>query len=96
MLAIELHVGDRHPWRRNVDPRLTVPSTEHKPREELRWMDAGQNHTLTETGKGIDLSFLGKPHEHDPRRVYSTTAHGLAGPRRLRPPAKDRLAARAR
>ena len=22
----------------------------------------------------MDLSFLGKPHEHDPRRVYSTTA----------------------
>jgi Xaa-Pro aminopeptidase len=30
-------------------------------------------HSLTETGKGLDLSFLGKPHEHDPRRVYSTT-----------------------
>ncbi|MEA2304317.1 MAG: hypothetical protein QOH43_1597 [Solirubrobacteraceae bacterium] len=30
-------------------------------------------HKLTETGKGLDLSFLGKPHEHDPRRIYSTT-----------------------
>jgi Xaa-Pro aminopeptidase len=33
----------------------------------------GNGHTLTETGKGLDLSFLGKPHEHDPRRIYSTT-----------------------
>jgi Xaa-Pro aminopeptidase len=31
------------------------------------------DHTLTEPGKDMDLSFLGKPHEHDPRRVYSTT-----------------------
>ena len=31
-------------------------------------------HDLTQTGKGMDLSFLGKPHEHDPRRVFSTTA----------------------
>jgi Xaa-Pro aminopeptidase len=28
---------------------------------------------LTPTGKGLDLGFIGKPHEHDPRRVYSTT-----------------------
>ena len=28
---------------------------------------------LTPPGKGLDLTFLGKPHEHDPRRVYSTT-----------------------
>ena len=28
----------------------------------------------TPTGKGMDLSFLGRPHEHDPRRTYSTTA----------------------
>jgi Xaa-Pro aminopeptidase len=34
---------------------------------------ASNGHKLTETGKGLDLSFLGKPHEHDPRRVYSTT-----------------------
>jgi Xaa-Pro aminopeptidase len=30
--------------------------------------------TLTPTGKNLDLSFIGKPHEHDPRRVYSTTS----------------------
>ena len=28
----------------------------------------------TPTGKGMDLSFLQRPHEHDPRRAYSTTA----------------------
>jgi Xaa-Pro aminopeptidase len=28
---------------------------------------------LTPPGKNLDLSFLGKPHEHDPRRTYSTT-----------------------
>ena len=33
-----------------------------------------QENGLTPTGKGLDLSFLGKPHEHDPRRVYSTTS----------------------
>src|SRR5579859_733728 len=32
-----------------------------------------QEHELTKPGKGMDLSFLGKPHEHDPRRAYSTT-----------------------
>ncbi len=32
------------------------------------------DHQLTTTGKGMDLEFLGKPHEHDPRRVYSTTS----------------------
>ena len=31
-------------------------------------------HELTQPGKGLDLDFLGKPHEYDPRRVYSTTA----------------------
>ena len=31
-------------------------------------------HEVTPTGKGLDLSFIEKPHEHDPRRVYSTTA----------------------
>ncbi len=31
------------------------------------------DHVLTPTGKNLDLSFLGKPHEHDPRRIYSTT-----------------------
>ena len=29
---------------------------------------------LTPPGKDLDLSFLGKPHEHDPRRVLSTTS----------------------
>ena len=29
---------------------------------------------VTPTGKNLDLSFLQKPHEHDPRRIYSTTA----------------------
>src|SRR5579859_6305961 len=33
-----------------------------------------QEHELTKPGKDMDLSFLGKPHEHDPRRTYSTTA----------------------
>ena len=50
------------------------------------------DHTLTPTGKNLDLSFLGKPHEHDPRRVYSTTAtdwQGRVDFDRLR---KDRLA----
>src|SRR5919109_1085805 len=28
----------------------------------------------TPPGKDLDLSFLGRPHEHDPRRVLSTTA----------------------
>jgi Xaa-Pro aminopeptidase len=32
------------------------------------------DHQITATGKGMDLSFIEKPHEHDPRRVYSTTA----------------------
>ncbi len=32
------------------------------------------DHQVTPVGKGLDLSFIGKPHEHDPRRVYSTTA----------------------
>ena len=31
-------------------------------------------HELTPTGKNLDLSFLQKPHEHDPRRVYSTSS----------------------
>jgi len=32
------------------------------------------DHELTPFGKGMDLSFLEKPHEWDPRRMYSTTA----------------------
>ena len=31
-------------------------------------------HGLTPTGKDLDLSFLQKPHEYDPRRAFSTTA----------------------
>jgi Xaa-Pro aminopeptidase len=31
-------------------------------------------HETTPFGKGMDLSFLDKPHEFDPRRAYSTTA----------------------
>jgi Xaa-Pro aminopeptidase len=34
---------------------------------------ATEKHSTTKPGKGMDLSFLGKPHEHDPRRTYSTT-----------------------
>jgi Xaa-Pro aminopeptidase len=34
----------------------------------------GDGHGLTATGKDLDLSFLQKPHEHDPRRAFSTTA----------------------
>ena len=37
-------------------------------------MQVDERHTLTETGKGLDLGFIGKPHERDPRRVYSTTS----------------------
>ena len=36
--------------------------------------DGTATRVLTPPGKGMDLSFIGKPHEHDPRRVYSTTA----------------------
>jgi Xaa-Pro aminopeptidase len=31
------------------------------------------NHETTPFGRGMDLSFLEKPHEFDPRRTYSTT-----------------------
>jgi Xaa-Pro aminopeptidase len=31
-------------------------------------------HQITPTGRGMDLSFLQRPHEHDPRRTFSTTA----------------------
>jgi Xaa-Pro aminopeptidase len=40
----------------------------------MRFPMSTTEHDLTQTGKGMDLSFLGKPHEHDPRRVFSTTA----------------------
>ena len=28
---------------------------------------------MTEKSNGMDLSWLGKPHEYDPRRLYSQT-----------------------
>jgi hypothetical protein len=31
-------------------------------------------HVLTPVGKNMDLSFIGTPHEHEPRRVFSTTS----------------------
>src|SRR5579884_248386 len=34
---------------------------------------ATTSHETTPYGKGMDLSFLQKPHEFDPRRTYSTT-----------------------
>ncbi|MGH2993623.1 MAG: M24 family metallopeptidase [Solirubrobacterales bacterium] len=34
---------------------------------------------VTEFGKGMDLGFLGKPHEFEPRRVYSTTGTDWQG-----------------
>ena len=36
-------------------------------------VDTETQNGLTPTGKGMDLSFIEKPHEHDPRRVLSTT-----------------------
>ena len=33
-----------------------------------------EKHSTTKPGKGMDLTFIGKPHEHDPRRTYSATA----------------------
>src|ERR671936_52493 len=33
-----------------------------------------EKHELTKPGKGMDLSFLGKPHEYAPRRAYSPPA----------------------
>src|ERR671937_846509 len=37
-------------------------------------LDQQAEQQRTQPGKGLALSFIGKPHEHDPRRVYSTTA----------------------
>jgi Xaa-Pro aminopeptidase len=37
-------------------------------------IDRRDGHQLTPRGKELDLSFIGKPHEHDPRRVYSVTS----------------------
>lgn len=51
-----------------------------------------EKHALTKPGKDMDLTFLGKPHEYDPRRTYSTTStdwQGRVDFDRLR---KDRLA----
>src|SRR3954469_18542679 len=33
-----------------------------------------QEQQVTQAGKGLDTSFIERPHEHDPRRVYSTTS----------------------
>jgi Xaa-Pro aminopeptidase len=49
-------------------------------------------HVLTPSGKNMDLSFIGTPHEHHPRRVFSTTStdwQARVDFERLR---KDRLA----
>ena len=35
---------------------------------------ATNKHPTPTIAKGMDLTFLGKPHEYDPRRTYSTTA----------------------
>ena len=37
-------------------------------------LDQQSESQMTQPGKGLDLSFINRPHEHDPRRVYSTTA----------------------
>ena len=42
-------------------------------------LDQQSESQVTQPGKGLDLSFIGKPHEHDPRRVYSTTATDWQG-----------------
>src|SRR5262249_25032075 len=47
---------------------------------------------VTEVGKGLDLSFLGKPHEYDPRRAYSTTSTDWQAPLRFDRLRRDRLA----
>jgi Xaa-Pro aminopeptidase len=52
----------------------------------------GARFQRTPYGKGMDTAFIGKPHEFDPRRVYSTTAtdwQGRVDFDRLR---RDRLA----
>jgi Xaa-Pro aminopeptidase len=36
--------------------------------------DRRDGHQLTPPGKELDLGFIGRPHERDPRRVYSATA----------------------
>ena len=47
---------------------------------------------LTPFGKGMDLDFLGKPHEYEPRRVYSTTATDWQGRVDFDRMRRDRLA----
>jgi len=42
-------------------------------------LDQQSESQVTQPGKGLDLSFIGRPHEHDPRRVYSTTATDWQG-----------------
>jgi Xaa-Pro aminopeptidase len=37
-------------------------------------LESEVSHEPTPTGKRLDLSFIERPHEHEPRRVYSTTA----------------------
>jgi Xaa-Pro aminopeptidase len=49
-------------------------------------------HGLTEFGKGMDLDFLGKPHEFEPRRVYSTTGTDWQGRVDFDRMRRDRLA----
>jgi Xaa-Pro aminopeptidase len=54
--------------------------------------DGANGHVLTPVGKNMDLSFIGTAHEHDPRRVFSTTStdwQARVDFERLR---KDRLA----
>jgi Xaa-Pro aminopeptidase len=47
---------------------------------------------LTPFGKGMDLDFLGKPHEFEPRRVYSTTGTDWQGRVDFDRMRRDRLA----
>jgi hypothetical protein len=42
-------------------------------------LTADGTNPATAFGKGLDLSFLGNPHEFDPRRVYSTTSTDWQG-----------------
>jgi Xaa-Pro aminopeptidase len=42
--------------------------------QQLTQTGNGVGHELTPTGKGLDLSFIQRPHEHSPGRVFSTTA----------------------
>ncbi len=55
-------------------------------------MPASGSNPATAFGKGLDLSFLGKPHEFDPRRVYSTSSTDWQGRVDFERMRKDRLA----